>query len=517
MDNKLEDLVFVDENEILTNEASLEPWKVMIVDDEEAIHSVTLLALDGIEFDGKPIKFISCFSGTEAKKAIQENPDTALILLDVVMETDTAGLDVVRYIREEVRNNLVRIILRTGQPGQAPERKIIVDYDVNDYKEKTELTSSKLFTTVYSSLRAYRDINTIEIGRLGLRHIIDASRDIFTLSSLELFATGVLEQLTAFIQANPGAIYAKKEQINGLAAIYQNEGWKVISGTGKYTNQFYSSLDSVVSEQTLLKLMKAQETRQNLYEENLLVAYFEDRSGNKNALIFEGVNKISDLEKDLINLFTKNISISLENIHLSADLDQTQREIIYLLGGAVESRSKETGNHVKRVAKTSQLLALKYGLSVEDAEILKLASPLHDLGKIAIPDAVLNKPGRHTEEERNIMRSHAEIGFNMLKSSKRRVLKAAAIIALEHHEHWDGNGYPKGKIGEDIHIYGRITAIADVFDALIAKRCYKEPWPIEKVMSLLHQENGKHFEPKLVHLIFENIEEILEIQRLHSD
>ncbi|OYY83920.1 MAG: hypothetical protein B7Y34_01115 [Methylophilales bacterium 16-45-9] len=312
-------------------------------------------------------------------------------------------------------------------------------------------------------------------------------------------------------------MYAKKEHINGLAAIYQNEGWKVISGTGKYTNQFYSSLDSVVSEQTLLKLMKAQETRQNLYEENLLVAYFEDRSGNKNALIFEGVNKISDLEKDLINLFTKNISISLENIHLSADLDQTQREIIYLLGGAVESRSKETGNHVKRVAKTSQLLALKYGLSVEDAEILKLASPLHDLGKIAIPDAVLNKPGRHTEEERNIMRSHAEIGFNMLKSSKRRVLKAAAIIALEHHEHWDGNGYPKGKIGEDIHIYGRITAIADVFDALIAKRCYKEPWPIEKVLSLLHQENGKHFEPKLVHLIFENIEEILEIQRLHSD
>lgn len=517
MDNNSDDLVFFEDNEILTKEASSEPWKVMIVDDEEAIHNVTLLALDGIKFDGKPIKFLSCFSGAEAKKAIQEHSDTAVILLDVVMESDTAGLDVVKYIREELKNNLVRIVLRTGQPGQAPERKIIVDYDINDYKEKTELTSSKLFTMMYSSLRAYRDINTIEISRLGLKHIIDASRDIFRLSSLERFATGVLEQLTAFIQANPGAIYAKKEPVNGLAAIYQNQDWKVISGTGKYTNQFYSSLESVVAEPTLLKLKKAQETKQNLFEENLLVAYFEDRLGHKNALIFEGVNKISNLEKDLINLFTKNISISLENIHLSADLDETQREIIYLLGGAVESRSNETGNHVKRVAKISELLALKYGLSAEEAEIIKLASPLHDLGKIAIPDAVLNKPGKHTEEESIIMKSHAEIGYNMLKSSQRRVLKAASVIALEHHEHWDGTGYPNGKVGEEIHIYGRITAVADVFDALLAKRCYKEPWPLEKVISLLQQEQGKHFEPKLVQLVLENIDEILKIQRIHAD
>ena len=191
--------------------------------------------------------------------------------------------------------------------------------------------------------------------------------------------------------------------------------------------------------------------------------------------------------------------------------------IIYLLGGAVESRSNETGNHVKRVAKISELLALKYGLSAEEAEIIKLASPLHDLGKIAIPDAVLNKPGKHTEEESIIMKSHAEIGYNMLKSSQRRVLKAASVIALEHHEHWDGTGYPNGKVGEEIHIYGRITAIADVFDALLAKRCYKEPWPLEKVISLLQQEQGKHFEPKLVQLILENIDEILKIQRIHAD
>lgn len=517
MQNNSDDLVFVEESEVISQEPIIEPWKVIIVDDEEAIHNVTLMALDGIKFDGRPIKFISCYSASEAKVAIKDHPDAAVMLLDVVMETDTAGLEVVKYIRDVMNNNRVRIVLRTGQPGQAPERNIIVDYDINDYKEKTELTASKLFTMMYSSLRAYRDINTIEISRLGLKHIIDASRDIFRLSSLERFATGVLEQLTAFIQANPAAIYARKDQINGLAATCEDEEWKVISGTGKYTNRLHSNLASILPEATLLKLKKAQETNQNFFEENLIVTYFEDRLGHKNALIFEGNNTISNLEKDLIDLFTRNISISLENIHLSSDLDETQREIIYLLGGAVESRSKETGSHVKRVAKISQLLALKYGLPAEEAETLKYASPLHDLGKIAIPDVILNKPGRHTEEETRIMQSHAEIGYKMLKSSNRKILKAASVISLEHHERWDGTGYPYQKSGEDIHIYGRITAIADVFDALLAKRCYKEPWPLEKVLALLEQEKGNHFEPKLVDLVLENIEEILEIQRIHAD
>lgn len=517
MQDNSDDLVFAEEGEVMRQAPLISPWKVIIVDDEETIHDVTTMALDGVEYEGKPINFISCYSASEAKEAIKDNPDAALVLLDVVMETDTAGLEVVKYIREVINNNRVRIVLRTGQPGQAPERKLIIDYDINDYKEKTELTSTKMFTMLISSLRAYSDINTIERNRLGLSYIINATKDIFRVNSLETFTAIALEQLTAFIHTNPATIYKSDVQINSIAATYQDGEWKKVSGIGKYSELHHSNLESILQKATFQKLKEAQETNQNIFEENLIIAYFKGRLGHKNALIFEGKNHISSLEKELINLFVRNVSISLENTLLISDIDQTQKEIIYMLGEAVESRSKETGKHVKRVAKISKLLALKYGLSNDDAVILEYASPLHDLGKIAIPDAILNKHGMHTEEERVIMQTHAEIGHRMLSLSKRKILKSAAIIALEHHERWDGTGYPHQKSGEDIHIYGRITAIVDVFDALLAKRCYKEPWSLEKVLTLLQQEKGNHFEPKLVDLLLENIEEILEIQRVHAD
>jgi sigma-B regulation protein RsbU (phosphoserine phosphatase) len=160
-DNEQEGLFFVAEDSPPKPQPQRD-WKVMIVDDEREIHNITKLSLAEFSFDGKPLAFINAYSGREAKQLIQANPDTALILLDVVMESDQAGLDVVKYIREDLKNHFVRIVLRTGQPGQAPEERVIVDYDINDYKAKTELTTQKLFTTVVTALRACRHLETIE-------------------------------------------------------------------------------------------------------------------------------------------------------------------------------------------------------------------------------------------------------------------------------------------------------------------------------------------------------------------
>jgi response regulator RpfG family c-di-GMP phosphodiesterase len=187
------------------------------------------------------------------------------------------------------------------------------------------------------------------------------------------------------------------------------------------------------------------------------------------------------------------------------------------MGAIGESRSKETGNHVKRVAEYSKLFALYYGLSKEEAELLKQASPMHDIGKVAIPDAILNKPGRFDENEREIMNTHAMLGYEMLKHSKRPILKAAAIVAKEHHEKWDGTGYPNGIKGENIHIYGRITALADVFDALGSDRVYKKAWDDERIFSLFKEERGKHFDPKLVDIFFENLDEFKKIREKLKD
>jgi signal transduction histidine kinase len=157
------------------NTVHSDPWKILIVDDEPAVHSVTRFALTEFEFEGKGLEFISAYSAEEAKSALSKNADAALVLLDVVMETEHSGLDLVRHVREEAANDQIRIVLRTGQPGQAPEMEVIRDYDINDYKEKTELTGQRLATTIYSSLRSFRDIVRLKRQGEALRRVMRAA------------------------------------------------------------------------------------------------------------------------------------------------------------------------------------------------------------------------------------------------------------------------------------------------------------------------------------------------------
>jgi len=208
---------------------------------------------------------------------------------------------------------------------------------------------------------------------------------------------------------------------------------------------------------------------------------------------------------------------SINSSILAEEIEDTQREVVFTMGAIAESRSKETGNHVKRVAEYSQLLALAYGMSDEDAELLRQASPMHDIGKVAIADSILNKPGRFTDSEFEIMKKHAELGHQMIKDSDRVLFKTASIVAYQHHEKWDGSGYPRGLSANEIHIYGRITAVADVFDALGSDRVYKKAWDDDKIFKLFKEERGKHFDPTLVDLFFENIDDILLIREKYKD
>ena len=219
--------------------------------------------------------------------------------------------------------------------------------------------------------------------------------------------------------------------------------------------------------------------------------------------------KLEDINSNLEQEVTRRVG---EIVLLNTEIQDTQKEVVFTMGSIGESRSKETGNHVKRVAQYSKILALYYGLSQEDSEMLKQASPMHDIGKVGIPDSILNKPGRFDDSEREIMNTHADLGYDMLKHSQRPLLKMAATVALEHHERWDGKGYPNGLKGEKISIYGRITSLADVFDALGSDRVYKKAWDDEKIFQLFHDERGKQFDPKLIDIFFNNIDEFLSIR-----
>ncbi len=206
-----------------------------------------------------------------------------------------------------------------------------------------------------------------------------------------------------------------------------------------------------------------------------------------------------------------------EVMELNDAIEETQREVIYAMGEIGETRSKETGNHVKRVALYSKELALLYGLPLKEADRLHMASPMHDIGKVGIPDAILNAPRKLTVDEFKVMQTHASLGFDMLKTSNKPILQAAAIVANEHHEKWDGSGYPNATSGEDIHIYGRITAIADVFDALGSERVYKKAWELERILKLFKEESGKHFDPQLIKLFLDNLDTFLKIRDKFQD
>jgi len=237
---------------------------------------------------------------------------------------------------------------------------------------------------------------------------------------------------------------------------------------------------------------------------------------------FQVINKLNGVdftEDDLryIKLASTYAAETIETTLLIEEIDSNQKEIIFRLSEAVEMKSKETGNHIKRVAKYSRILAEAYGLDEEEANVIEHASPMHDIGKIAISDSILNKPDKLDDFEFNVMQTHTTLGHNLLHSSERKFLKAAAIISHQHHEKYNGTGYPQGLKGESIHIYGRIVALADVFDALSMSRVYKPAWDIERILELFNNEKGEHFDPHLVDLFFKNIDKILTVRDKYHD
>jgi response regulator RpfG family c-di-GMP phosphodiesterase len=487
-------------------------WKVLIVDDEPEVHAVTKLALGDFVFQEKNLEFVSAFNGEQAKQMFREHDDIAVVLLDVVMETDDAGLLVADFIRNEIDNHFTRIILRTGQPGQAPERDVIINYDINDYKSKTELTSQKLFTVVIAALRSYRDIIVIEENRQGLEKIISASADLFSIHSLESFIEGIVQQLASLLGGTKDAAYLTSAVV-GPKPIeqYNSSELYVFTGKGEYENKEGNRLEQVITGRELISCQKAYANKTMVYEDEYLVAYCDSKTKKGSLLYMSGLpRKLTATDKNLVEIFSQNVQIAFDNVLLNKDIEDTQREIIERLADAMET-SYGSKNHTQRMVKICEILGRAAKLSKNDLKTLCLAVPLHDIGKIRISENIMLKPGSLDKEEMIDVQNHSEIGFSLLKDSDRPLIKAAALIARDHHEYWNGKGYPRGKSGEGIHIFCRITSLADAFDAMRTKRSYKEAWPLEKVMDVISAEKGQQFDPKMVEFLQANIDEIEKI------
>ena len=487
------------------------PWKVLIADDEPEVHQVTRLVLGGFRFESRPLELLSAYSAAEALEVMRTQPDIAVLLLDVVMETEHAGLEMVRRVRDELGNHRVRIVLRTGQPGQAPEQDVISAYDINDYKEKTELTAARFHTTLFVALRGYRDLMIIEASKHGLEQVLDASADVFSQRDAGSFAASVLQQLPRLSHAAGATLLCRIEQDPA------GPRFPIVMASGHHGRLVGGDAEQLLPLPRLESLRRALRRRDHVFADDHYVLHFVDDDERDNLLYVGESASMDEVGRKLMEVFSSNVSIAFKNLHLNQELVDSQLEMIWLLAGAAETRSRETANHVLRVGLLAELLGRASGLDAKAAEALRLAAPLHDVGKIGIPDAILNKPGAHTAEETVVMRSHARLGAQMLAASKRPLLQLASRICLEHHENWDGSGYPNGVRGEDISLEGRIVAVADVFDALGSARVYKDPWSTERIREFMTGQSGSKFDPQLVQLLFTHWDEAQTLRQRYPD
>ena len=339
-----------------------------------------------------------------------------------------------------------------------------------------------------------------------------------------LFVLYILYRTTAKMMQKNRLLEEYKKAIDVSSIVSKTDA----SGIITYANQAFCDISGYRLSELLGKphsivrhVNVEKGTFQNLWETiksgKSWSAEFENRKKDGESYWVQAtISPIYDDKGELVEYIAIRNDVT-DLYKLNAQIQSTQKELIFRISEAVESRSKETGNHIRRVSYYSALLGKLYGLDKQKCEALAISSTMHDIGKIAIPDAILLKPGKLTNEEFTIMQSHAYGGYTILADSPLPLLKDAAEIACEHHEHFNGRGYPHGLKGEKISINARIVAIADVFDALISQRVYKEAWELERVISLFENEKGKQFDPELTRLFLENIDDFMQIKEKYED
>jgi diguanylate cyclase (GGDEF)-like protein len=315
--NDQDDLIFLDEPQDDEHQGAAEGnvWRIMIIDDDEDVHSATTFALGNLEMQHRPLQFVHAYSAREAREILQKEQEIAVILLDVVMEADDAGLQLVRYIREVLKMADVRIILRTGQPGYAPEIDAIRDFDINDYKTKSELTRIKLFTTVTAAIRSYEQIRTISASRRGLDLIVHASTELMALHGLQNFAAGVIMQISGLLGLKPEGLICAQETVNG-----NQDELIIIAGGGNYQNLVNQPVRQLQNERIVAALIETLGQKSNVYSETFTTLYFIGKSGRDFAAFLDTPTPLGEIDQRLLEVFCSNISVGLDNVMLVSHL-----------------------------------------------------------------------------------------------------------------------------------------------------------------------------------------------------
>lgn len=463
-----------------------EGMSVLYVEDEELIRENTAMLFSSIFPVVKTAK-----NGKEGLALYQDHPYD-LVITDILMP-EMSGVLMIQKIKEIT-----------------PSQNIIVTSACEESSYLLELINCGIAQFI---LKPMKTESMIQI-------LFTVAQNIYNARKVEEFTSNLKQDLI-----HQSTLLEQYKEIVDVSMIVSKTD---LQGTITYVNDAFCKTSGYGKEEMIQsghKLIRHAETPPHFYE-NLWRTILDKKiwHGTIKNLKKDGCHYITDTTiKPILDEYGHilefiSISYDVTEMHdLNEEIWNTQHEMLNVLGEIGETRSNETGNHVRRVSKYSALLAELYGLDEEQTKLIYSASPMHDIGKIGIPDSILLKPGKLEPQEYEVMKNHSAIGYDILKKSNRPLLQAASIIAREHHEKWDGSGYPMSLSGNNIHIYGRITALADVFDALSCVRVYKKAWPMEQIVEYIVNERAKHFDPNLVDIFMANIDSFIAISEEFTD
>jgi response regulator RpfG family c-di-GMP phosphodiesterase len=470
-----DDWLLEDDDAGAASAATARPWRVLVVDDDADVHAVTRLALRHVSFKGRGLELFSACSAADGFRLLQGTPDIALVLLDVVMESEEAGLVLARRIREELHNHTVRVVLRTGQPGQAPEQRVIVDYDIDDYKAKTELTTQRLFTTVISALRSYETLTMLERSRAALGKMLDGATNLYQAGSLREFASGVLAQVSAVFDV--GA--------DGMLCVMASGGAgpAVLAATGAYA-ELAAQPQLPPAHPLRPAFERALREQASQYEPGGTVLMIRTRQQQRLCIALTPPMPVAPTQRELLELYCQRIAAAFDNQYLFDQLRKTQEATVEVLAQVAEFRDQGALADARQVRALSTSIARRMqqrgaddpGLTPELVALVGLASMLRDVGPSVLERAAAAAGG---------------VSY----------LTFGAQVAASGHERFDGSGHPDGLKGRAIPLCARIVAAAAAYEALVGERAGSA----EQALAHMRAQRGLQFDPDVVDALLDEI------------
>lgn len=488
-------------------------WKVLIVDDEEDVHSLFRTIFSASTMEGRGLLFLSAYSARQAKETLLEHPDVAIIILDVVMEEKHAGLALVKDIREGIGNKLVRIILHTGQPGEAPESEVIQRYDINDYRIKTDIRRVHLETSLHCCLRSYAALQRLADLNRGLEQIVGSVSPILAEQGNPHFPSTLLT-VAKSVLAPQMAVN------NAINVLVSPTDIRVCAATGRFSSAagFRPAHDLPADIYARLDAQRTVPLGLAVSNADAYVIRLPAGRDKSYLLYLQRDPSAPPLPREIERTFETVLLACAQSAAHRADAEAVRDEIVSRLAGALEARvEEESYEHVRRIAEISCVLAAALRWPPDEIKTLRLAAPLHDFGMLSVSDEVLRKSAPLTADEEALVRQHTVQGASLLSTSTWAELRLATTIAMSHHENWDGTGYPLGTSGEAIPAAGRIVRVADVWDSLGSHRPFRPALSTADAITHMQAHAGTHFDPQVVDALLLNLDVMARIRSTYPD